>query len=89
MNFDMRVTVGLEISGISVDEMGHAVTLWLEISGISKDELRHAVTVGLEISGISVDELRHAGYCVVGDTDIPEISNHTVTRMAKCIYRYT
>ena len=42
MNFVMRVTVGLEISDISVDEIGHAVTLWLEISGISKDELRHA-----------------------------------------------
>jgi hypothetical protein len=36
------------------------------------------VTVWLEISGISKDELR-----------LPEISIHTVTRMAKFIYRYT
>jgi hypothetical protein len=43
------------------------------------------VTVGLEISGISKDELRHAS----SSLDIPEISNHTVTRMAKLIYRYT
>jgi hypothetical protein len=50
------------------------------------------VTVWFEISGISIDELRHAGYCLVGNSsilDIPEISNHTVTRMAKFIYRYT
>jgi hypothetical protein len=47
MNFDMRVTVGLEISDISVDEIGLAVTLWLEISGISKDELRHAGYCGV------------------------------------------
>jgi hypothetical protein len=47
MNFAMGVTVGLEISGISVDEIGHTVTLWLEISGISKDELRHAGYCGV------------------------------------------
>ena len=40
MNFAMCVTVGLEISGISVDELRHAVTVWFEISCISKDELR-------------------------------------------------
>ena len=40
MNFAMCVTVGLEISGISVDELRHAATVWFEISCISKDELR-------------------------------------------------
>ena len=42
MNSAMRVTLWLEISGISKDELRHAVTVGLEISGISVDELRHA-----------------------------------------------
>jgi hypothetical protein len=40
--------------------------------------LAMGVTVGLQISGISIDELRNA-----------EIFNHTVTLMAKFIFRYT
>jgi hypothetical protein len=47
MNFAMCVTVGLEISGISVDELRHAVTVWFEISCISKDELRHEYYCGV------------------------------------------
>jgi hypothetical protein len=42
MNFAMCVTVGLEISGLSVDELHHAGYCGLEVSGISKDELSHA-----------------------------------------------
>jgi high-affinity nickel permease len=42
MNFAMCVTVGLEISGLYVDELAMRETVWFEISGISKDELRHA-----------------------------------------------
>jgi hypothetical protein len=47
MNFAMCVTVGLEISGISVDELRHAVTVWFGISCISKDELRHEYYCGV------------------------------------------
>jgi hypothetical protein len=48
MNFAMCVTVWLEISGISKDELRPMrVTVGLEISGISKDELRHECYCGV------------------------------------------
>ena len=47
MNFAMCVTVGLEISGLSVDELHHAGYCGVEVSGISKDELRHEYYCGV------------------------------------------
>jgi hypothetical protein len=52
-----------------------------------------SVTVGLEISGISVDIYLRSQTTQYpawrsSSTDIPEISNPTVTHMAKFIYRY-
>jgi hypothetical protein len=54
--------------------------------------LNMSVTVWLKISDISTDDLNHVCYCVVEDLRYyyrPEISNPTVTLMAKFICRYT
>jgi hypothetical protein len=67
MNFAMCVTVGLEISRISIDELRHA--------GSCRDgDLRYiyrwtspcGLVCGWRSQVISVDELRHSGYCGVG-----------------------
>ena len=47
INLTMSVTVGLEISCISVEELRHAVIGWFEISCISKDELGHEYYCGV------------------------------------------
>ena len=64
----MSVTVGLEISDISVDELNHECYCVVEDLRYNyRLNLTMCVTVGLEISGISTDEHNHECYCVVED----------------------
>jgi hypothetical protein len=60
----MSVTVGLEISGISTDELNNECYCVVEDLGYI---FAMCVTVRLEISGISIDKLRHVCYCWVRD----------------------
>jgi hypothetical protein len=68
MNFALRVTVGLEISRISIDELRHAGSCRLgDLGYICRWTSPCGLLCGWRSQVISVDELRHAGYCGVGD----------------------